>query len=192
MPHLASLRNIILILSAFNVFTPATCLGSNESLQTLNSNSPTELDSSNLMRKAKQDCTKMIHAFDKAEYDSFLLYVHPTVISIMGNKENLISTISKGIGPGAKILSTQIIKTRTLILTDSTIQCVLDISQVIKIQSDTLLVLGSTIGISYNGGESWYFINVGKISLEELRAYIPEIHPAIGYRKQRPPIKLNY
>ena len=134
-----------------------------------------DIDKQEVLQKALNGGIEMSEAFKIEEYDKFLDFMHPKIINLMGGKEKLKEIFKNGLGPGIEIIKTELTLPNELIIQDSIYQCSFPQKLFLKVDRQKMYPLSSLIGISYDAGESWYYIGVSGNPLSKLRQQFPEL-----------------
>ncbi|QPH41598.1 hypothetical protein [Pedobacter endophyticus] len=125
----------------------------------------------------------MLVAFQKGDYNTLLRYTHPKIIEDFGGQKKALKTIKIAIETlrNQKVQIKKVIlgKPTQIITDEKTIQCVMP--QNMEMQIDETIAKSTVyiFGISYNGGNTWYFVNADSEKEESLRTKIPEMNKHI-------------
>lgn len=144
-----------------------------------------QIDTSDILNQSLEEARNMIAAFQKKDINTFIDYNHPKIVTLYGSRENLEYELSKDLP--FQIIKTELSLPKKLIVTSENYQCVFQQKQIIKVKEQKMYTLSSLIGISYNKGEKWYFINVANNTLNELIKVFPELDAKLEIKKQTYP-----
>lgn len=121
----------------------------------------------------------MGEAFLKKDYNTFLSFTHPKVIELSGGKDSLIKAFQKELGSSIEIISVEIGKPEKILKFEKTMQCVIKEKVVIRMSSVKMTNTPKLIGISYDSGVHWYFIEANPNAMEKVKTTFPELDAQI-------------
>ncbi|MFT7614675.1 MAG: hypothetical protein ACI9J3_003658 [Parvicellaceae bacterium] len=129
-----------------------------------------------VLKNAHVEAQKMGQKFVDGDYDSFMKFIHPAIMKKSGGLEVMKKMLQTGLGEGTQILSNSIEPPKSLINNDdTTLQCVLDQTMYLIANNVQLKNTSSLIGISYDKGTTWYFINANQ-EIAALQQMVPELN----------------
>jgi hypothetical protein len=151
-----------------------------------------QIDTVKILNKADKSAIEMSDAYIAGNYERFMDFMHPTLIDLMGGRDTLKSLFTKSASQGVKVIKTDVEKPEKIIVKDTIIQCVLMQKQETRMFGGNYITRGSLIGISYNSGVDWYFINVAGNKISDLQKYFPELSNELEVIPQEgPAVKSN-
>ena len=113
----------------------------------------------------------------KKDYRAFLKYTHPTILEISGGTERMLEAMKQANdnSSGAKITSVTIGEPSKMVSFKNTFQCV--IPQTIEAQTaqGPKTIKSSLIGVSFNNGKTWSFIDARDKDLNTLKVVVPDL-----------------
>ncbi|TCD10763.1 hypothetical protein EZ449_07700 [Pedobacter frigidisoli] len=121
----------------------------------------------------------MVLAFKENDFQTLLKYTHPKIISLMGGVDSALVTLKKGVEiikeRGVSYIEVSTGKYEQIIKLGQVIQCLIPQISEAKVRDEKIKAKSYLIGISYNNGKNWYFINANKEREMQLKKLIPEI-----------------
>lgn len=150
-----------------------------------------QVDTASTIESAHIAGEKMVNSFHTGDYDTYLDFTHPKIIEMSGGREEMKSIMGEGLGDRVRFLGMTLKKPDKIIVKDSLIQCSMEQRQEVEIEGNKYSTIGTLIGISYDLGDTWYFIGVAKNSLINLKVHFPELSDSIDVKKQTPPTLIN-
>ena len=160
-------------------------------IQLINSNLNAQIDTTKVLDIAFQKMNLISKATIEGDYEKVIDYTHPKIVEMTGGRENLLTTIKQIFEGDLKIESYKSEIPEELIITDSTYQCAIKSRMDLNISGNTYYIIGYTIGVSYDTGESWTFISVSGNTLEGLKPYFPELSNDLKVESQTLPVLIK-
>jgi hypothetical protein len=125
----------------------------------------------------------MYEAFRKGRLDEFASYTHPALIKQMGGKDKLVNLLRKGLEDMAKegfrFLSARVGPPIQVVQAGSDLHALVPLSQVMSAPGGELHLSGHLLGVSSNDGQSWTFIDTGKLTPGDIRQLLPTFNPEL-------------
>ena len=149
-----------------------------------------EVDTTKILNTALEQGMIMTESFQSGDYDKFIDFLHPKIIEMTGGRDSM-KVMFEGIGPEVEFISNELTMPNKLIIKDTLYQCAFDQKQVMSIKEKKFFTLGSLIGISYDSGSNWVFINVTSNTLTVLQQKFPELSNDLDIKKQTYPVLID-
>jgi hypothetical protein len=138
-----------------------------------------------------QQSQAMNKAFLAGDYDRFLDLIHPKIVELTGGRDKMKVVLKQGFGSNFELISNESQKPDRLIISDSTMQCVLQQRMEFKMDGESYFTISSLIGISYDSGQTWKFIGVAGNTLGNIKTFIPELSDGLKVRSQSKPVLIR-
>ncbi len=123
----------------------------------------------------KQQADSMGYYFVKNDFKHYMKYQHPALIKRLGGEESLIKILNENVSKkGMKALSVVTEPPLKIIVADSNFQCTMQQTTLMEVQKNKLEIISTLIGISYDNGNTWFFIN-GSGNQSLLKEVLPEM-----------------
>ncbi|RZK55235.1 MAG: hypothetical protein EOO91_14465 [Pedobacter sp.] len=133
----------------------------------------------NLYKQANEMAT----AVSKGDYKTLLKYTHPKIIKQMGGTEKATQTLKQAMlamkQQGLQFDKVSIGKVGQTIKSTKDIQSIVPQILDMKFGTKTIHSNSYLLGISYDAGKNWYFLDTGTTQETELRKMFPEINSKI-------------
>ncbi len=111
----------------------------------------------------------MANALIEKDYNKFIDYMPPQFIEGIGGRDTLLSIFKQGLPDGTSIKKVTISNLSDTVICNNEIQCTLTETTEIIIKEGLLIYKSTLIGISFDNGERWYFIECAEKTLEQLK-----------------------
>jgi hypothetical protein len=134
-----------------------------------------QVDTARIKENALKSAVEMSEAFIGGQYDKFIDYMHPDLVKLMGGRDTLKLIFAQSSSQGIEVKKTDIGKPTCIVFADSSIQCVLPQKQLTHMFGGDYETSGSLVGLSYNKGETWYFINATSADIANVKKYLPDL-----------------
>ncbi len=151
---------------------------------------PAQTDTLALTDTAYARACRLTQAYMNGDFDSFLNQTHPRLIELSGGRDKMKALLVQGTA-NVKVLSVQLEKPKRLIISDTLIQCVLEQTQETRMYGSDYIMKSALIGISYDLGANWYFLNANREAMEQLKTEFPELSPELDLPPQSMPVLKN-
>ncbi len=129
----------------------------------------------------------MANATIKGDYTTLLKYTHPAMIKSMGGKEQAMATIKQGVAMlksgSLNIKKVSIGKVTQTVVEKENIQCIVPQLMDMRIAGVDAHSNNYLLGITYDGGKNWYFMNTASSTPEKLRQFLPELNKKLTIPK---------
>jgi len=149
------------------------------------------IDTAGAMQNLKFSATKMVGHLRDNEFDSFVRYTHPKIISMIGGKAKMIDAIKttyKQINDGGfKIDSVLIGEPDSIIVTKTELQDVLPEILEMKGNGGKLIATSYLLAVSNNEGKTWYFIDTSGKTLQQMQTIFPTLSNKLVIPAKRQP-----
>ena len=130
-----------------------------------------------------KEADKMGKAFVAGEYEEFAKYTHPTIVTMMGGKEKMISEISRSFdqvkSEGVAFDEVNYGAPSEIIQYEGQLQCTLPQMIDMKTNGRTVTANSVLIAVSMDNGVNWYFIDPTGNDITTMRKIIPTLSPAL-------------
>ena len=183
--HYSKRSNLILVNSILNENyrnTPAmkyTCAAIKMLLLflTLSLSSQAQTDSSTIKKQILLTLDSVNQAFFKNDWPSFANYMHPSVIKMIGTKEEFIAYMGDFIKtlPMVKMEKMEPGNILQLIKTGQQWQCLVEGRSQMHVDDMLVSSVSSSIGFSEDNGATWKFIRVNNGAEETIQKEFPDI-----------------
>ena len=150
-----------------------------------------QLDTTKTLKNALTKGNLMITSYQNGDYDTFLDFNHPKIITLSGGRDKMKEMFKQGLSSGVKFLKIELSLPKKLIIKDNIYQCAFPQKQVVSIDGQKFYTLGTLIGISYDFGKNWSYIGVSKNTLAKLQVHFSELSNELNVRTQTNPILIN-
>jgi len=145
----------------------------------------------NLSTTIKVQAMDMGSALMKNDFETFIKYMHPNVITFAGGKEKMKSKMDSAYAAaklfGVSFKRYSIGSPGEIVSYKNQLQAVLPEITTIKSPLGDLTVETSMIVISADGGKNWWFIDTNVYKVDKLKSILPDISPDIVIPPQKEP-----
>jgi hypothetical protein len=126
------------------------------------------------------------------DYDVVVAQTHPRIVALMGGKESMIITLTRGMAEmrasGSEFSEVTIGTPETPRKTGAWLTSIVPERAVIKVKNGKLLVESVLLGISEDEGKRWTFIDLGAVSREDFKTSFPELAGTIALPEKKRPV----
>ena len=140
---------------------------------------------------ARRAGNAMYDAFRKGRLDEFVSYTYPGLIKLMGGKEKMVEVLQKGLAEmaeqGFRFLSGKVGVPTQVVKAGPEIHALLPMSQIMSAPGGELHVESHMVAVSSNGGQTWTFIDTGKMTPENIRTVLPNFNPELKLPRKSEP-----
>jgi len=112
-------------------------------------------------------------------------YQHPGLVKMLGGEASLMKTLNDNVKKGMQTLSITNDSPSAPIISDTSIQCTVQQTTVMKIGSTKLEYISTMVCVSYNNGNNWYFLNASGSPLEVIKQVMPELSSELIIQEQK-------
>lgn len=136
----------------------------------------------------KRDAEVTAKSVLDSDFKTLIDHTYPPSVERAGGKEKMIeaaeyaATIIKS--KGITVLKVVVGEPRDIIRIDKVLYSVVPQKVVLKSDGKTVYYTSSLLGISQNGGVSWYFVDAGNMNDEKLKADFPGISGKVTILRQ--------
>ena len=145
----------------------------------------------NLSTTIKVQAMDMATALLKNDFESFVKYMHPNIISYAGGKEKMKTKMDSAYlimkTFGTKFKRYWIGDPGEIIHYKDQLQAVLPVSTTITSILGDLIAETSLIGISADKGMNWWFIDTNIYKADKLKNILPDLSPKLIIPPQKKP-----
>ena len=131
-----------------------------------------------------QQADKMGKAFVAGEYDAFAKFTHPTIVTMMGGKEKMISEIARNFDQikteGVSFQNVSYGEPSQIIQYEGQLQCTLPQMIEMKVNDGTVTANAVLIAVSMDNGINWFFIDPTGNDITTMRKIIPTLSPKLN------------
>lgn len=146
-----------------------------------------QTDTTTVKGKMKAQAEKMAAALVKADYETFVSYTHPDVIKKSGGKQKMAEMIKTGIGE-LEIISVDIGTPSDTVRVKNEIQATIPVTNKIKVKGGYLAGNSTLVAISKDDGNTWYFIEAGANTVQQLRMSFPSVSTRLKIAAPQDPV----
>lgn len=133
----------------------------------------------------KQQADSMGYYFVKNDFKNYLKFQFPNLVKKLGGEESLMKTLNENVTKkGIRALNISTDAPSALIISDSTLQCTLQQTSVMKYGSAKLEIISTLVCVSYDNGKKWFFINASGFTSDILKEILPEISRDLMIQQQ--------
>ncbi|AXG74903.1 hypothetical protein DVK85_11965 [Flavobacterium arcticum] len=129
------------------------------------------------------EADKMGKAFVAAEYAVFAKFTHPTIVTMMGGEEKMISEIARSFDlikeDGVSFEDISYGVPSEIIQYEGQLQCTLPQMIEMKVDGGTVTANAVLIAVSMDNGVNWYFIDPTGNDIATMRKIIPTLSPLL-------------
>lgn len=149
-----------------------------------------QLDQHLLKERILEDCKEMGEFFLNSDWNGFSQFIYPYSIEQFGGLEKFISTLEAGTknmkNEGAYVLDITFGQPTDIIQSKGTYQSLIPQHLKIKIEGGILKSTSYLVAISKNSHQ-WYFLDVSKKTVEQIKQYLPPYSPQLIAPEWQPP-----
>ena len=140
---------------------------------------PAKSDSLNVGSNLIASAQKMAQFFIEKNYPEYLQFVHPKIVKLVGGNDKMIEVVSKSIkqieDQGFSLKSLTIGSPSGIISTSNELQSIIPQTLELKNQTGKLITTTYLLGLSNDNGKTWFFIDTGGKSIEQLKKVFPSL-----------------
>ena len=140
----------------------------------------------------KSEAQKCANAVLNQDFDVVVAQTHPRIVTFMGGKESMITTLKRGMADmranGSVFSEVTIGTPETPRKIGAWLTSIVPEQAVIKVKQGKLLVNSVLLGISEDEGRHWKFIDLGAVSSENFKTSFPELAGKIALPEKKPPV----
>lgn len=152
-------------------------------------------DSLNYSKAIKSEAELMCNYFIQRNYQAYIKFVHPNVVSINGGRQKLITLVENGIhemeNEGCSFVSIAIDNPSVVVFKENEIQSLVPQRIMMDVGEGVLMKNSYLIAISSNRGSSWYFVDCAGEDIVHLRSILPNLSHEIILPPEEKPILYN-
>jgi len=145
----------------------------------------------NLSTTIKVQAMELGSALMKNDFETFIKYMHPNIISYAGGKEKMKAKMDSAYSAmklfGVSFKRYSIGTPGEIVSYKDQLQTVLPEITTIKTPMGELTVETSVIVISPDGGKNWWFIDTNVYKVDKLKSILPDISPNLVIPPQKEP-----
>jgi hypothetical protein len=140
-----------------------------------------QIDSVAVKQNIKNQSDSMFVAFKKQDWDNFASYMHPKVLELAGGKEGFISILKKEMIELKSLQFTELIQVGNIQLVSAkkSMQCVVQYGLNMLLDSTLVSGVSTSIGESFDNGQTWRFIRNNFKNFTEIKAAFPWVDNAL-------------
>lgn len=140
----------------------------------------------------KAEAQKCAEAVLNKNYDLVVAQTHPRIVTLMGGKDAMITTLRRGMAEmranGSEFSEVTVGAPETPRKAGAWLTSIVPEHAVIKVKEGRLLVDSVLLGISEDEGKHWTFIDLGAVSSEDFKTSFPELAGRIALPEKKPPV----
>jgi len=149
-------------------------------------------DSTAMNTTLKQQADTMAQLLLKKDYNNFIKYTYPAIITMAGGKEKLLAGLTTAMknmeAQGFTFSKIELGEPSKMIRTDKELQCT--VPQILELKTtDGRLVTKSTlIAVSKDNGRKWYFIDTQGKDISTLKKQLSNLSSALVIPAKEQPL----
>jgi hypothetical protein len=140
---------------------------------------------------AVRDADAMRTAFMHRDWDTFMKYIHPDFVKMVGSREKMLKPMIEGLERfkrnGIELVSQTIMFPTQTFRKNRELQAVIPMTQVMKMPQGTFSGLSHLLALSSDDGQHWTFINLSGVDPKLLRKIVPNLDRRIKIPAESPP-----
>jgi len=140
----------------------------------------------------KSSAQKMGQLFIEKNYSQYVKYVHPKILKIFGGQDKMIEGLKKSLKrmeeEGFTINNVTIGEPSKIISTNPELQSVVPQLLELKTKDGRLVSTSYLIAISKDKGKTWYFIDTGGKTFEQLKSVFPSLNNKLVIPEKTQPV----
>ena len=133
----------------------------------------------NISSVIKEQAKKMEEALMKGDYKVFVQFSLPALVDSMGGVDEMTEITKSGMEEmeknGFTIIAVTFGNPSEICQTKKNWQCTLLQNIILKAPEGKVVNNSTLVGVSYNNGKNWYFIDAAGKSREQIKLFIPEL-----------------
>lgn len=134
----------------------------------------------------------MTDALIAKDYKTFVRFVYPKVIKLGGGEENMIKLLESGMetlkNQGFTFKSCSVGTLTKLVKAGSEFHALVPQQIIIETKTGTLLSNSFLLAISADAGKTWKFIDLAKVTDENVKQLLPNYNAELKIPEKQPPI----
>lgn len=146
-----------------------------------------QFDTVMISKKASAGEDSLIAMFKRKDWNRYVSYMHPSVVEMIGGKENFVSTLQQTM----KALETAKFdvfkngRVLQVIKENGEYQCVVE--SFMQMTLNGVMITGSSYDLAFStDGESWTFLRIDQtLTPETIKQLVPELSPDIKLPKSQ-------
>lgn len=143
----------------------------------------------------KVQAMDMANAVIKNDFNQFIKYMHPNIISFAGGRENMKTKMDSGYVAmkkfGVSMKRYWIGHPGKIVRHNNQLQSVLPQSTTLLTPWGELTIETSMIVISNDNGKNWWFIDTNVYQVDKLKSILPELSPELVIPPRKRPKMVN-
>jgi hypothetical protein len=143
------------------------------------SNSQAQTSNATQSRQIKQQAEKMGQLFVKGDFKAFIKFTYPKLVELMGGEQAAIGLFTKSLkdmeADGVTLKSITIGEPSAVINYNNELQCIVPEILEMKVPNGRLVSESSLVGVSTDGGKSWYFIDASGKDIKTMNGALPNL-----------------
>ena len=153
------------------------------------------INSNNLESNLKSSAQTMGQLFIENKLTEYVKFVHPKIIDMLGGQDKMIEVLNKSIkqieSEGFTFKNVTIGDPSKIITVTNELQSVVPQILELKNKSGSLTVTSYLLGISNDNGKTWYFIDTGGKTLEQMKKVFPTLSNELIIPPKKQPVFIN-
>lgn len=142
--------------------------------------------------KVKQTAQLLADAFIKQDYDTFLNYMYPKVITLGGGREKtktiIIDAMNEIKSEGLTFRSVTLGPVSKIYKAGTELHCKIDQYLKLNVEGGYLSSISPLLGISTDGGETWTFVSAGDLNEKKIKTLFPDFNHELVLENSSVPI----
>lgn len=152
----------------------------------------TTIDTAVASANLKSSAQKMGELFIAKNYTEYVKYIHPKTVKMAGGRDNMIALIKKSLkqveDEGLTFQNVTIGDPSAIIITNTGLQSVIPQVLEMKTKSGRLEATSYLIATSSDKGKTWYFIDTGGKTLEDMKTQFPFLSNELIIPEKKSPV----
>jgi hypothetical protein len=145
-----------------------------------------------LRQTVRQEAQKCADALLAGNYETVIGYTHPRIVQLMGGKGPMLDTLKRGTkdmaAKGVAIEKIAISVPLDPKTSDGLLYAMIPETMTIKAPGGTITKENMMVGLSYDSGKKWVFIDADALTDPATKAALPELVGKITQTAQKPPV----
>ncbi len=151
-----------------------------------------QINQEELKLKVKSDADKMGKLFLAGEHEKFAAFMYPKAVAKIGGREKIVKILTDGQtqmnNQGVKFKNVEFDRPTDILEKDKTLQCIIPQLITMNVRGGTLKSRASLFAISENNGDNWFFIDVSKKTVDQVKSLIPIFHSGLEIPRWPDPV----
>ncbi len=138
------------------------------------------IDQVEAKKNLKASCDKMQAAFAKKDFKTFVDFMHPSIHSKAGGKEEMVkgleTDIDKMIKDGYQLKELSNKDASQFLISEKNIQAIVEQNMVMELNNGSMIVKSNLLCISTDEGKTWQFIDIAQNTRDDIKQMVPDLN----------------